>query len=139
MKNIASNDYGTYHAFLIPEPDSPITVHWGSAVAESVARITKAGVNQGTRTGNTWGSVSVDYPSDNFQRMPFMKYYRWRESGTWTDEDMLGTACSLNHTPQSSAHFGTVGRGTSNLEIGITEQGWFGLGPVAYIVITYGR
>lgn len=99
MTDIGTGDYGYIHPQAIPEPDSPLTMAWGSLMAKGVARITGVGeTNLFTFSAVNYFGTFV-FGNRDHNGVPLLKVYHMILSGEeagYTDYRAAGTCNSVD-------------------------------------------
>lgn len=129
MLDISASDYGTYYDLTIPEPDSPLTVDWGSCMARNVAKLTKAFTSTGTVPVGSMGTYEISMAPANFCLLPISKLYHahfntvWN-TYDWTDYQFVGTGNNIVNTANAKFSVFRIDRintGSCRLLIGTNE------------------
>jgi len=105
--DIPEEEFGTYHSWLIPEPDSPLTIGWVECIGLGVARCMLGGrqesvLNEQGLDDQGYCSATVQLVGQNsFAKIPFVRvyqkemgangqaYYRDRMIGPWQNFDLV--------------------------------------------------
>lgn len=139
MQDLGTADYGSWYEVTIPEPDSPLTVDWGSCIAKNVAKITKAFVVIGTTPVGSMGTYEITATRANFTDFPFTKIYHMLNSDNiyWTDYQFIGTGNSVvSNADITTFDIDRIAPGTSRVLIGTHSDI---ANPVRWNLIQYGR
>ena len=79
-EEVPTTEYGTYHSWLIPEPDSPLTMGWVEAMGLGVARCMLGGYGEITITdkfleGENCDGTTTLTGQNYFSKIPFTRVY----------------------------------------------------------------
>jgi hypothetical protein len=141
MYNIGTHDYGTYQHFLVPEPENVPTVPWGSAVARSVAKLTKSFNSGATCASGSYSIYEICATRANFSAIPISKIWYWNsDQSSWTDELVLGAG--NQHHPgwdgaEAAIRMDKITNGTYRLLVGRLLLGRYNTTP--WIVEEWGK
>lgn len=95
MNDYSESFYGTFNSWLIPEPDTPLTIGWGSALAMGVARLISCGWVHKPMSG---AEVATTYATGckSFDKAPLMKAYVFERTGsTWSDYEVVSGSVGI--------------------------------------------
>jgi hypothetical protein len=140
METVTGN--GVYVPQICPEPDSPLTVEWGKAIAWGVKRLLNGGTMYGTFKFSPNPNSFSFYGVSIYSKTPFVKMYEYTGSGVnrrFTDGYTLGTGADDLMKSRISFEDKTSPSVADVATVTFGGFGEFGLAFDGYIVLAQGR